>query len=418
MGLYGESKRRRRHPQKVLTARAVQAARPGARARRIADGGGLYLRVAPSGAKSWVLRTVVKGRRCDLGLGSVALVSLVEAREEAVLLRKIARAGGDPIAERRRAHRQLPTFEEAARQVHAAHAAAFRNEKHRKQWLSSLSGAVAAFGTKPVDSLTSADILSVLSPQWLVRPETSRRILQRLRVIFDWCKAQGYCGGANPTEGLTKVLPRHRAAKTHHAALPYPEVPAFLRTLRACDANELVKLGLELTILCATRTSETLRATWDEIDLSTMTWTIPGERMKGGAAHRIPLSPRCAVILARAQALGASSAYVFPGRSPTKPLSNMVFLMALRRIQRHGVTTHGFRSSFRDWAAERTNVPRAVCEAALAHAVRDRTEAAYHRTDLFERRRELMNAWAAFATATPPAQQPDEHDETLAIPPV
>ena len=389
---------RRRHPQKALTARAVQTARAGARARRIADGGGLYLFVAPGGAKSWVLRTVVKGKRCDLGLGSVTLVTLADAREEARRLRQIARSGGDPLDERRREQRPVPNFEQAARQVHATHTAASRNEKHRKQWLSSLAGAIATFGMKRVDAITSADILSVLSPQWLARPETARRVLQRLRVIFDWCTAQGYCVGNNPTEGIVKVLPKHRATKAHHAALPYPEVPAFLRALRASDASELVRLGFELTILCATCTSETMRTTWNEIDLSTQTWTIPGVRMKGGVDHRIPLAPRCVEILSRAEALGNGSQYVFPGRSGTKPLSGMAFLMVLRRLQRSDVTTHGFRSSFRDWAAERTNFPRAVCEAALAHALRDKTEAAYHRTDLFDRRRELMTAWAAFAT--------------------
>jgi integrase len=392
-----ESKRQP-HPQKALTVRAVQAAQAGDRTRRIGDGGGLFLIVFPSGAKSWVLRTVVKGKRCDLGLGSATLTSLAAAREEARRLRRIARTGGDPLAERRHERRPVPTFEQAARQVHAGHEAAFRNEKHRKQWLSSLSGVIATCGSKRVDAVTSADVLSVLSQQWLDRPETARRVLQRLRVIFDWCKAQGYCVGDNPTDGLTKVLPKHRATKAHHAALPYTEVPGFLRALRASDASEPVKLGLELTILCATRTSETLHATWTEVDLPARTWTIPGERMKVGVAHRIPLSPRCVEILTRAQVLSDDSPYVFPGRRRARPLSNMTFLMTLRRMRRNDVTTHGFRSSFRDWAAERTNVPGAVCEAALAHTVRDKVEAAYFRTDLFERRRELMNAWAAFAT--------------------
>ena len=386
----------RRHQQKVLATRTVQTVRAGDRTKRIADGGGLYLVVAPSGAKRWMLRTVVKGKRCDLGLGGASLVSLAEAREEAQRLRRIARAGGDPLAERRQEQRPVPSFAEAARQVHASHAATFKNEKHRKQWLSSLAGAISACGSKRVDAITSHDILAVLSPQWVDRPETSRRVLQRLRVIFDWCKAQGYCAGDNPTEGLTKVLPKHRATKAHHAALPYPEVPAFLRDLRASNSKALVKLAFELTVLCATRTSETLLATWSEVDLSTQTWTIPGERMKAGVEHRVPLSSRCVEILTVAQYL-AGSPYVFPGRSGTKPLSNGAFLMALRRMGRDDVTTHGFRSSFRDWAAERTNSPRAVCEAALAHSLRDKTEAAYHRTDLFERRRELMAKWAEFA---------------------
>ena len=390
----------RRHPHHALTARTVQSARGTGRTRRLADGGGLYLVMPPSGSKSWVLRTVVRGKRCDIGLGSASLVSLTEAREHAVRLRKIARAGGDPLAERRQARRTIPTFEAAATQVHTAHAPTFRNEKHRKQWLSSLSGAVSAFGTKRVDAITSADILSALSPQWLARPETARRVLQRLRVIFDWCKANGYCSGDNPTQGITKVLPKHRAAKAHHPSLPYPEVPAFLSALRESDASESVKLAFELTILCATRTSETLRATWSEVDLPSMTWTVPGDRMKAGVDHRVPLSARCAEILRRAQALSDDSHYVFPGRTSAKPLSNMAFLMTLRRMGHGDVTTHGFRSSFRDWAAERTNFPRAACEAALAHALRDKTEAAYHRTDLFERRRELMARWADFATST------------------
>ena len=195
------------------------------------------------------------------------------------------------------------------------------------------------------------------------------------------------------------MLPKHRATKAHHAALPYPEVPAFLRALRESNASVLVKLAFELTVLSATRTSETLLATWSEVDLSTQTWTIPGERMKAGDEHRVPLSSRCVEILTEAQSLADGSHYVFPGRSGTKPLSGMAFLMALRRMGRNDVTTHGFRSSFRDWAAERTNFPRAVCEAALAHSLRDKTEAAYHRTDLFERRRELMNSWAGFATS-------------------
>ena len=396
----GEQKRRR-HPHKALTVRAVQAARPGDRTRRIADGGGLYLLVSPSGSKSWVLRTVIQGKRRDLGLGGVTLVSLAEAREQAIRLRKIARAGGDPFDERRRERRHVPSFETAARQVHASHAAGFRNEKHRKQWLSSLSGTVGAFGTKRVDAITSADILSVLSPQWLVKPETSRRVLQRLRVIFDWCKAQGYCAGDNPTQGLTKVLPRHRGSQKHHPALPYREVPAFLRALQGSDASESVKLAFEFMILCAARTGEILRATWDEIEFDSHTWTIPGSRMKAGVKHRVPLSPRCLEILDRATALSAGGEYVFPARSATKPLSNMVFLMMLRRMGLHDITAHGFRSSFRDWTEERTNFPRAVCEAALAHTVRDKTEAAYRRTDLFDRRRDLMESWSRFATSTP-----------------
>ena len=387
-----------RHPHKALTARTVSTTtEPG----RYADGGGLYLLVAPRGSKSWMLRTVVKGRRCDIGLGSVELVSLADGREEARRLRRIARAGGDPLAERRQERRPVPSFEDAAKAVHTAHAASFKSDKHSKQWLSSLAEVFKAFGAKRVDAITSADILAALNPHWLTRPETSRRVLQRVRVVFEWCKAQGYRTDDNPTQGLTKVLPKQRVAKGHHAALPYQDLPAFVQALGEADAGEVVRLAFEFTILCASRTSETLNAAWTEIDLEAKTWTIPGPRMKAGLEHRVPLSPRCIKILERTKALSDGGPYVFPGRSPKKPLSNMVFLMALRRMERRDVTVHGFRSTFRDWAAERTNVPRAVCEAALAHTLRDKTEAAYNRTDLFDRRRDLMTSWSRFATSKP-----------------
>jgi integrase len=348
-----------------------------------------------------MLRTVVKGRRCDIGLGSLDLVSLADAREDARRLRRLARSGGDPLTERRQARRPVPSFKAAATDVHTQHAASFKNEKHRTQWLSSLTDVLAAFGAKRVDAITSADILSAVSPRWLTHPETSRRVLQRIRVVFEWCKAQGYCSGDNPTQGLTKVLPKPRAAKGHHAALPYADLPGFVQALRQADAGEAVKLALEFTILCAARTSEVLHATWAEIDIAAKTWTIPGPRMKAGVEHRVPLSARCLTLLGRAKALSDGGPYVFPGRSPQKPLSNMVFLMVLRRMDRSDITAHGFRSTFRDWAAERTNVPRAVCEAALAHTLRDKTEAAYHRTDLFDRRRDLMASWTKFATSKP-----------------
>jgi integrase len=389
----------RQHPRLALSAKAIQALKPTGKPRRVADGGGLYVLVAPNGTKSWVLRTVVKGKRCDIGLGSLTLVTLAEAREEAIRLRKIARLGGDPLAERRHERRPVPTFEVAARQFHESHAAGFRNDKHRKQWLSSLASIFRAFGAKRVDAVASADVLAALGPTWLVTPETSRRVLQRIAVVLEWCKAQGYCTGDNPTRGLTKVLPKHRQTREHHAALPYQSVPAFVQDLREADARESVRLAFELTVLCAARTSETLGATWAEIDFDAETWTIPGDRMKAGVEHRVPLSPRAVEILKLAQA--GAGRFVFPGRTPGKPLSNMAFLMTLRRMKRGGLTAHGFRSSFRDWAAERTNFSRAVCEAALAHTVRDKVEAAYRRTDLFELRRELMASWAAFATAKP-----------------
>lgn len=389
----------KRHPHKALSARTVQTTTATGKVQRLADGGGLYLLVAPSGSKSWMLRTLIQGKRSDLGLGSVALVSLAEARDDALRLRKIARAGGDPLAERRQARRTVPTFQTAAEAVHTAHAAGFKNEKHRKQWLSSLTDMFTAFGAKQVNAITSADILAALNPQWLAKPETSRRVLQRVRVVFEWCKAQGYCAGDNPTQGISKVLPKHRGEQQHHAALPYPAVPSFLGTLRTADATEPIRLAFEFLILTAARTNEVLGATWAEIDLEAKTWTIPGVRMKTGREHRVPLAPRVMKILQRAKALSDGGPYVFPGRAPKRPVSNMSFLMLLRRLKRDDITAHGFRSSFRDWASERTNFPSAVCEAALAHVIKDKAEAAYHRTDLFERRRDLMATWAAYAMA-------------------
>ena len=388
----------RRHPHKALTARSVASINePG----RYGDGGGLYLRVAPGGSKTWVLRTLIKGRRCDIGLGSASLVSLAEARDRAHDLRKQARDGGDPLADKRASRKPVPTFEEAAIEVHRAHSENFKNQKHSKQWLASMGGVFAAFGQKRVDDVTSADVLSALSADWLAKPETSRRVLQRVRVVFDWCKAQGHRSADNPTFGVTNVLPKHRGIQEHHAALPYKDLPKFIRALRRSDSGLAVKLAFEFTILCAARTSETLLATWDEIDFKSKTWTIPAARMKAGVEHRVPLSARCIEILKQAKAIAPESPYVFPGRNvpgqPVRPLSNMVFLMALRRLKRSDLTAHGFRSTFRDWAEEQDAAPRSVAEAALAHRVRDKVEAAYRRTDLFERRRALMARWSEFA---------------------
>jgi integrase len=392
-------KPRGRHPDKRLTAVRIRHVNtPG----RFADGNGLYLFVDPSGAKRWVWRGVIAGKRSDLGLGSARVVSLAEARDEAIQLRRSVRAGGNPLAERRRERQTVFTFKEAAQKVHAAHAATFRNAKHKVQWLASLEADVfPVFGDRPVNAIDTADILKALSPIWTKKPETARRLKQRIKMVFDWAKASGLRSGDNPTDGLTNVLPKHRGEPQHHAALPYKAVPAFIAILRKADTTESIRLAFELLILTATRTNEVLRGTWSEVDLAAKVWTLPGSRMKTGREHRVPLSPRAIEILTSAQKIAAGSSFVFPGRSAEKPLSNMAFLMLLRRLKHDTITTHGFRSSFRDWAAEKTNVPRAVCEAALAHTLRDKTEAAYNRTDLFDRRRELMNTWAKFATAKP-----------------
>ncbi len=257
------------------------------------------------------------------------------------------------------------------------------------------------FGSRPVDQIDSADVLKALSPIWLTKPETARRVRQRIKVVFDWFKAKGYRTGDNPVEGVSQALPRQRAAQTHHRALPHSKVPAFIQALREADSGEITKLAFEFLILTATRTNEVLLATWSEIDLEAKVWIIPAVRMKSGREHRVPLSPRCVEILERALAGSNTKGYAFAGRTDTKPLSNMAFLMVLRRMRREDVVPHGFRSSFRDWCAERTNAPREVAEAALAHVIKDKTEAAYHRSDLFERRRDLMTTWSTFATTKP-----------------
>lgn len=395
----------KKHPREALTARSVASlSKPG----RHADGRGLYLLVAPSGSKSWLLRVKVRnGRREDLSLGSAADLSLENAREAARRWRTEARAGRSPVALRRehraaeRAAKEAPDFETAARSFHALHAASFRNTKHRAQWLSSLTPAFHTFGSKRLDDVQTADVVNALEARWLERPETSRRVLQRLRLIFDWARAKGYRRADNPTRNIERLFPkRGPASKRHHAALKYEMLPAFLRDLRSTAASASATMAFEFLILTGTRTSETLRARWAEIDVAERTWTIPADRMKSGIAHRVPLSARCLEILGDAKKLSEGGALVFPGRRRSAPMSNMVFLMILRRMKRRDITAHGFRSTFRDWIEERTHTPHAVAEAALAHVVRNKVEAAYRRSDLFEKRRTLMESWSRFATET------------------
>jgi integrase len=391
-------KPRGRHPDKALSVKAINALRmPG----RYADGGGLYLEVDPSGAKRWVLRITVGGRRRDIGLGGLRDVSLAEARDKTTDYRRVARTGGDPVAEKRKAARAVPTFETAATLVHQEHAPGWRNPKHAAQWINTLREyAFPIIGSRAVDQIDTPDVLKVLAPIWLTKPETARRVRQRLRTVFDWAKAAGHRSGDNPADTVIRGLPRQADRAAHHAALPYAEVSAFVGSLTDTGIGEIARLAFEFLILTATRTSETLGARRSELDLEQKVWTIPAERMKASKEHRVPLSPRAVEILERALEVSADSEFVFASNRAGRHLSNMVFLMTLRRM---GLTTtaHGFRSAFRDWASERTNFPREVSEAALAHTVRDKTEAAYARSDLFAKRRQLMEAWAAFVTAAP-----------------
>jgi integrase len=384
---------RKRHPEKALTAVGVRNQN---RAGRYADGNGLYLVVDPSGAKRWVLRTVVNGRRRDIGLGSLRLVSLAEAREQASTYRRVARDGGDPLAERRRATRTIPTFAEAAAQTHGEHGKSWKNDKHAAQWLSSLEDyAFPVIGDRRVDQIETPDVLRVLSPIWLTKPETARRVRQRVGTVLDWATAAGFRSGENPVRGVAKGLPKQPEKKDHFAAMPFKDVPAFVKRLRAAGDIEPSRLAFELLILTATRTSEVLEARWSEVDLKEKLWTIPAGRMKAGKEHRVPLAPRAVEILKKAGLLAAGSQLVFPGRSAEKPMSNMVFLMTLRRMKVEA-TAHGFRSAFRDWAAEETSFPREVVEMALAHAIESKVEAAYRRSDLLDKRRELMKSWGIY----------------------
>lgn len=383
-----------RHPINALTPAKVRSTTvPG----RHADGNGLYLVVDPNGTKRWLLRTVIRGRRRDIGLGSVRLVSLADAREQATDLRSAARAGEDPIEARRAAKRIAPTFRIAAAQVHQAYAGGWRNGKHAAQWLATLEQyAFPALGDRPVNGISTSDIVRVLSPIWLAKPETARRVRQRLKTVFDWARAAGFVIAENPVDGVAKGLPRHRISRKHHAALPYTQVADFVERLRKSNAGETVRLAFEYLVLTAGRTGEIIGAQWSEIDLDGRVWTVPATRMKAHREHRVPLSNRAVEILQRAKLLAGKSTFVFPGASPNAPISNMALLMLLRRMGEK-ITAHGFRSSFRDWAAETTNFSREVCEMALAHTVKDKVEAAYRRGDLFEKRRELMAAWERHA---------------------
>ncbi len=383
------------HPHKALSAIAVRALKkPGSHA----DGNGLYLVVDASGAKRWNLRTVVQGKRRDIGLGGLSLVSLAEAREEAARMRKIARNGGNPLSDRQKSGVQIPTFKEAAKLVHKEHASTWKNEKHAAQWISTLKTyAFPFFGDRPVDQIETPEVLSALSKIWLTKPETARRVRQRIGTVLDWAKAAGHRSGDNPINGIAKGLPSQPKKQKHHAALPYAEVKSFISEVNNSAANESTRLAFEFLILTATRTSEVILAEWSEIDLEEKAWTIPAERMKAGNIFRVPLSERCIEILKRAKDISSNGPYVFPGQSEEKPLSTMVFLMMIRRMGKD-ITAHGFRSSFRDWAAERTNFSREVCEMALAHTVSNKVEAAYLRGDLFDKRCQLMDTWAAFVS--------------------
>ena len=377
-----------------MTAGFVRSAGPG----RYCDGQGLYLYVQSSGARSWVQRLIVHGRRRDIGLGSAQLVPLADAREKALVNRRMAREGGDPLAEKRRLE-SMPTFAEAARRVLEQKRAGWRGGRHAQSWLASLERyAFPRLGARPVCDVTSSEVLDVLTPIWHAKPPTARRVRERIRAVLEWAVALELRGD-NPCDRIVSVLGPQHAAVEHMRALPHQEAAGAVARVRASVEAPVVKLALELLVLTATRWGEVREAARTEIDTDGRVWTIPALRMKTQRAHRVPLSRRAVEILDSARTLG-DGPLVFSGRAG-RPLSEK----RLRRLmQRLGIAAvpHGFRSTFRDWAAEETDHPREVIEAALAHVVQNKVEAAYARSDLFERRRRLMEEWAAYVVGKGP----------------
>ena len=379
-----------RHPHKALSAAFVRSAPPG----RHCDGNGLYLFVKPSGTRSWVQRLVIRGRRRDFGLGGVALVSLAEAREKARANRKLAREGGDPLTERRRA-RNMPSFAEAAERVVEQKRSGWRNPRQAHDWMASLQRyAFARIGRMPVSEVTSGDVLGILAPIWHVKVCTARLVRQRIRTVLEWAVALEYRTD-NPCDRVVSVLGPQDAVVRHMRALPHREVAAAVRKARTSNAAPVSMLAFEFLVLTAARWGEVRWAEWSEIDPAERMWTVPETRMKSKREHRVPLCRRAKEILEKTRTLEDGAARLIFTRGSGKPLGSGQMRKLLRRNEIAAVP-HGFRSSFRDWAAEETDHPREVVEAALAHVVKNKVEAAYCRTDLFERRRVLMDDWASY----------------------
>jgi integrase len=386
------------------------------------DGGGLYLRVAPNrrdadgkekpGSKAWVFRFQLDGKRRDMGLGPYPDISLAEARRRATENRNQRRDGIDPLnakTAQRQAQRLAVakgrTFRQCAAQFIEKNRAGWRNPKHRQQWENTLATYVyPVIGDLPVAAIDAGLVVQVLDPIWTEKPETASRVRGRIEAVLDAATVRGFRQGPNPAQwkgNLAHILPAHSRIRkvAHHAALPFDEMPQFLAALRT--RGGMAARALEFAALTAARTGEVLGARWGEFDLAAKVWTVPANRMKAGREHRVPLSEAALAVLEQVRPLalmkdGKSdpAAPVFPGPRRALPMSNMTLLMLLRRMKRDDLTAHGFRSTFSDWAAERTAYPREVVEMALAHAIENRVEAAYRRGDLFDKRRRLMQSWA------------------------
>tara|TARA_R110000868_G_C10863239_1_gene761667 strand:- start:168 stop:1322 length:1155 start_codon:yes stop_codon:yes gene_type:complete len=375
-----------------LTTLAVKNAKPG----RYADGRGLYLLVRETGARSWVLRTQVDGKRKDFGLGSVPKVSLAQARTKAAdLVAKISR-GEDPRPVKASTQVIVPTFAEAAHACHEALKFGWSNKRHRDSWLASLERHIfPRLGSVAVDKVTSVMVRDALAPIWLPIPETARRIFQRIRTVLDYAHIEGWCAHEASLRSVARGLPRQPSVEGHFASLPYTDVPALIRELEALP-EKAGRDALLFTIYNAVRSGEVRFAKWPEIDMEAGIWSIPAARMKMKREHIVPLAPPAITVLQRRWRLRAEDDGLVFSSLGIKPLSDMTMTKVLRDLGRLNITVHGFRSSFTDWAAETTQFPKEVVDKALAHKLVDRVEAAYRRTDFFERRKSLMRSWASF----------------------
>src|SRR6266851_3844990 len=375
------------------------------------DGVGLFLQVSRVGTASWVFRYRVAGRLREMGLGSLDTIGLADARERARKAREQRLDGLDPIELRKAARlsaqldaAKAVTFKDCAKRYIAAHQPSWRNPKHAAQWGSTLETYVyPAIGNLAVQGVGVGLVLQAIEPIWTTKPETASRVRGRIESILDWATARGYREGENPARWrghLENLLPARAKVRRveHHAALPYLEIGAFMTELRRQEG--IAASALEFAILTAARTGEVIGARWSEVSIADRLWTIPADRMKAEKEHRVPLCDAALAIVTKMGEIRHGD-FVFPGGREGRPLSNMAFLMLLRRMGRDDLTAHGFRSSFREWAAERTGFPAEVAEMALAHAVSDKVEAAYRRGDLFQKRRHLAEAWAKFCAAAP-----------------
>jgi len=376
---------------KLTTARLKSLTEPG----RYSDGDGLFLVVKAAGGRNWVLRALCGGKRRDIGLGPLKSVDLRDAREAAHQIRRQIAQGLDPIAERKRERQAIPNFRDAAKIVHREHKASWKNGKHQSQWLSTLERyAFPELGNRLVSDIGAPEIRDVLAPIWLSKPETARRVRQRIGTVLDWACVKGFRQTEAPLRSLSKGLPRQPRKDRHFAAMGYADVPEFIKRLQ--QRESVGRLALQALILTATRSGEIRFARWPELDFEQGLWSIPAERMKMKRPHVVPLSPEAIIVFQRAATFrDPTTDLVFPGQKLKKPLSDMSLLKILRDMDLE-VTVHGFRSAFRDWVAEQTNYSGEVAEVALAHAIPNKVEAAYRRTDFLAKRRELMREWGCY----------------------